>query len=388
MAEYEVVEGEIVEGDAPASSAMAIDPLTRAEIDMQVATAKRYPRDLVKFARNMMAMCTLDEETAASCYYSLPQRGGKTAGSSKIEGPSVRMAEIALNCFGNTRAGNRSLGETEDGRFVRELGFFHDVENNNIIAKEAQRRITTREGKRYGDDMVGVTRAAAGAIAFRNAVFAGIPRALIKKPYDAAKKVALGATKSLTERRAEILERLRKLSSVITTERVLAVVGKPSIEAIDWPDLETLIGMGTAIKDGQITVEAAFPDPALESPTASDILKPKGAASDNPASEPATGQATPPPAEGEKLTPEQVAKIRAQADKDGVSFEQVEEAFEGPLAEYSAPGRSRDDVFADALRVITRLVELKPATDALEELEKPGGGSLFDAPASATKGKK
>lgn len=378
--EYEVVEGEIVESDAPA--ALAIDPLTRAEIDMQVATAKRYPRDLQKVSRNLLAMATLDEETAASCYYSLPQRGGKNGGSSKIEGPSIRMAEIALSCFGNVRAGNRSLGETEDGRFVRELGFFHDVENNVIIAKEVQRRITTREGKRYGDDMVGVTRAAAGAIALRNAVFTGIPRALIKRSYDAAKEVALGKTKSLVQRRAEVLERLRKLSSAITTERVLAMLEKTSIEAIDWPDIETLIGLGTAIKEGATTVEQAFPDPALQAPTAEELLKPKGAANVSESPEPATSSA-PSVEVVEGLSPAQVDKLRALATSAGVSFEAVEEAFEGPLGEYTEPGKSALDLFADANRVITGLVERKQAAEGAAV-----GESLFDAPAAEKKGKK
>src|SRR6185369_3899928 len=87
----------------------AIEAISRAEIDIQVATAKRYPRQLSKVKSDMMGFATLDQETAEACFYSLP-RGGKT-----IQGPSVRLAEIALSTFGNCRAGTRIIHTQPDG---------------------------------------------------------------------------------------------------------------------------------------------------------------------------------------------------------------------------------------------------------------------------------
>jgi len=250
------IEGEVVEEVAQPS----LDALTRAEVDMQIATAKRYPRNLKRVKQAMKDLATLDEETAAACFYSLKRKDAE--GNQKIiQGESIRLAEIALSCYQNVRAGTRTAGETEDGRFVREIGMCHDLENNVLVLREAKRRITTREGKRYGDDMVGTTMAAAGAIALRNAILTVIPRALVKPAYEAAKAVAAGKTKSLIVRRSEILARLTKLSPLITTERVLLAVGKPSLDEVGWPEIEHLIGMGTAIKDGVQTVEEAFPSP-------------------------------------------------------------------------------------------------------------------------------
>lgn len=266
----EEYEGEIVVEEE--ITTQAIDTITRAEIDMQISTAKKYPRHLPTVKNEMVQMATLDRETAESCYYSLRRWDTQSNSYKFINGESIRLAEIALCCFGNIRAGTRNLGETEDGKFVRQLGVCHDVEKNVMVAREVTRRITTKTGKRYNDDMVGVTHGAASSIALRNAVFAVVPRALVKPAYNKAREVALGQTSSLSERRAEVIDRLAKLSPLITMSRVLGAVDKASSEEIGWPEVEHLIGLGTAIKDGVQTVDEAFPEPETATITPEDVL--------------------------------------------------------------------------------------------------------------------
>ncbi len=257
------IEAEIVDGASTSSSSLeAMDALTRSEIDMQIATARRFPRDIVKAKKAITELATLDEETAESCFYSLKRKSKE--GEKIIQGPSIRLAEIALSCFKNLRAGTRILGETPDGKFIRVLGVCQDLENNVTIAREIARRITTSTGRKFGDDMIGVTAAAAGAIALRNAVVTVVPRALIMPAFRAARDVAVGATKSLTEMRQKVVDRLRKLSPAITLEKILLAVERKSIDEITAEDVTHLIGLGTAIKDGMQTVEEAFPDPAAE----------------------------------------------------------------------------------------------------------------------------
>src|SRR5258708_5503124 len=88
--------------------------VTRAEYDVQIATAKRYPRSIKQFIDNAMEMVTLSEQIADDCIYALP-RDGKT-----IEGPSARFAEMILHAWGHTRAGARIVNE--DSRFVTAQG--------------------------------------------------------------------------------------------------------------------------------------------------------------------------------------------------------------------------------------------------------------------------
>lgn len=299
MSDDTVYEGEIEDGDSGPS--MAIDTITRAEIDIQVSTAKRYPRNLATVKRDMVAMATLDEETAESCFYSLKRKDAD--GTMKvIQGPSVRMAEIALSCFGNLRAGTRSLGESEDGKFVRELGICHDVEKNVMVAREVKRRITRRDGKKFGDDMIGTTMAAAGSIAFRNAVLTVVPRALIKPAYEKAREVATGKTKSLVVRRGEVIARLQKLSPLITSERILFAVGRATMDEVGWTEIEYLIGLGTSVKDGMTSVEDAFPenvDDVAQPVTVADIRQPKP----EPAPTPTPNPIVPPAAQEEPSRP-------------------------------------------------------------------------------------
>ena len=47
----------------------ALESLERASVDLQISTARRYPRKLAIVKDRMLSLATLDEETAASCFY-------------------------------------------------------------------------------------------------------------------------------------------------------------------------------------------------------------------------------------------------------------------------------------------------------------------------------
>lgn len=237
---------EVVANDALAS-------IERAQVDVQIATARKYPRTLSKVKERMLSFATLDEETASSCFYTLPARRG---GDDKpIQGPSVRMAEIALASYQHVKAGSRIIND--DGKFITAQAVVHDLENNVAVSIEVRRRVTNKSGNRFSDDMIAVTGNAACSIALRNAVFRVVPRALITPVYEAAKRVAVGDVKSLTSKRAQIIGRLKQMGA--KDANIFAAVGAEKIEDIDLAKLEVLIGLGTAIKDGEITLETAFP---------------------------------------------------------------------------------------------------------------------------------
>jgi len=240
---------EVVANDALAS-------IERAQVDVQIATARKYPRTLSKVKERMLSFATLDEETASSCFYTLPARRG---GDDKpIQGPSVRMAEIALASYQHVKAGSRIIND--DGKFLTAQAVVHDLENNVAVSIEVRRRVTGKSGNRFSDDMIAVTGNAACSIALRNAVFRVVPRALITPVYEAAKRVAVGDVKSLTSKRAQIIARLKQMGA--KEAAILAAVGAEKIEDIDLAKLEVLIGLGTAIKDGETTLETAFPGAA------------------------------------------------------------------------------------------------------------------------------
>lgn len=224
------------------------------ELDVQITTAKRYPRSIRTFKMRALSMATVDRETAESCFYVLP-RGGK-----KIEGPGVRLSEIVQACWQNLYTASRVIGESDDRKSIVAQGVAWDLENNVRRTVEIRRRITDKHNKRYTDDMVIVTGNAAASIAVRNAIFQIVPRAYVDEVYLSAKQLAVGDAKSLSDRRVQVIERLAKFG--ITPARVLDVIGKPAIEDIDLSDVEKLIGLGTAMRDGEISPDEAFPMPS------------------------------------------------------------------------------------------------------------------------------
>src|SRR5205814_31606 len=138
--------------------------MVASEIEQQVATAKRYPRSVAVFKRKALELATSSEEIAASCFYTLPKRRGA---DKVITGPSVRLAAICAVCWGNCRFAGRLIAD--DGKFVTAQGVSHDLESNTAGSIEVRRRVTTKEGKRFSDDMVAVTSNAACSIAKREA---------------------------------------------------------------------------------------------------------------------------------------------------------------------------------------------------------------------------
>ena len=67
------------------------DGFDKANVDVQVSTAKKYPRNLTRCVDNSMALATMDKETAQTMGYALP-RGGKP-----ITGPSVHLAKLHVS---------------------------------------------------------------------------------------------------------------------------------------------------------------------------------------------------------------------------------------------------------------------------------------------------
>lgn len=259
--DYDDGEGGTMVATAPATAGLAVT--VSAEIDRQISTAKAYPRSVKRFVAKATELVTLNEGVAGSCIYNLP-RGGK-----QIVGPSVRFAEMVASAYGNLRCGARVVDEGET--MLTAQGVCHDLEANIAITFETQRRITKRNGQRYDDDMIAVTGNAANSIALRNAILRCIPKALWSSIYDAARKTAVGDAKTLTSRRDGMLAKFGQLG--VTKEQVFALLEKPGIDDITLDDLEKMIGVFTAIKDGKAIEEYFEPPQGEAKQKAADAIK-------------------------------------------------------------------------------------------------------------------
>lgn len=245
----EAVEPEVVTTDL---NALAV--ISTAEIDQQVSTAKRYPRSIKQFYSEAMDLVTLSEDIAADCIFALPRGKGDDGKKKFIEGPSVRFSEIIASSWGNNRSGSRPMGA--DNSYVTAQGVFHDLEKNVAITVEVQRGITDKYGKRYKADMIGVTANAACAIAVRNARLQGIPKAIWQGLYDAAKKTAIGDSKTLVKKRTDMMAYFQKMN--VPAETIYEFIGVKGLDDIGLDELAILKGIATAIKEGTVSVDKAF----------------------------------------------------------------------------------------------------------------------------------
>lgn len=261
----DVIDGELTVREEPAETVLGT--LARAETDLQIATAKRYPRSIKRFLDEAQQLVTLNEEVAGECMYALP-RGGKT-----IEGPSARFAEVILSAWGNSHGAARVIGE--DDKFVTAQAVVWDLERNVRIAFEVRRRITGKNGKRYDDDMIGVTGNAAASIAFRNAVLKVVPKAFWNQLYGEAKRVAIGDAKTLDARRATTMAAFAKMG--VREPQILALLERQGIEDIGLDDLAVLRGCFTAIRDEGASIESVFNVAAEGTRVAKSAVAPKAA---------------------------------------------------------------------------------------------------------------
>ena len=244
------------------SSTEALQAVTAAEIDQQIATAHRFPRDVQKSLTNMQALALLDEETAADCFYHLERRG-KDGSTTIIEGPSVRLAEIAASSWGNMRFATRVVGN--DGRMVTVEAVAHDLENNVASSQQQVRSIVNKYGQTYSADMQVMTINAASSIARRNAIYNVVPKAYINKIVAMCKDYVKGAASNgLRERVQKIVVAFAKYG--VTPEMIVEKCGVQSLAEITADMVATLTGIGTAIKDGATDVKEEFPQLGTAAP--------------------------------------------------------------------------------------------------------------------------
>ena len=227
-----------------------VSTMVRAELDTAISTARQYPRHMASVRDNILSLVQLDEQTAADCMYAMP-RGGKP-----IRGPSVRLAEIVAQQWGNCRVDARVIAIDRVNRVVVAEGTFHDLQTNSAMRSVVQRRISDRRGRLFNDDMIVVTGNAACSIARRNAILAGVPKAIWRQAYDAAEKVVAGDIVTLGERRDKAIKAFATYG--VKPEQIFGVLDVESVDEITLEDIPTLQGMFSALKNGEATVEELF----------------------------------------------------------------------------------------------------------------------------------
>ena len=249
-------EMEIEVGTLPAM-ADQVGIIDRAQLEIAVDTANKYPRSITKALEEAHSMALKDERTAETMFYVLPRS------DKDIIGPSARLAEVMVYAWRNLRIESETF--MEDLTHVTARGTCFDTERNNAIRISVKRRITKANGKRYSDDMIIVTSNAAVSIALRNAVFRIIPRTYTDQVFRAAMQASVGDTDTIAAKREVALSWFGE--GGIQPEQVYELLKVHGIDDIGVEQIIRLRGIVNALKDSETTLDAIFNPPKGEEAT-------------------------------------------------------------------------------------------------------------------------
>jgi hypothetical protein len=371
------------------NSSLAVS-LARAEVDQQITTAHAYPRSIARAVKGIMTLATLDEQTAEECVYALP-RGGKA-----IKGPSIRFAEIIGSQWGNCRIGARVVHVDRIEKYVEAEGVFHDLETNTATTARVRRRLSKKTGGLFDEDMIVVTGNAACAIAKRNAILGGIPKAAWRKAYEAVESVIAGDLKTLSERRDRAMKAFAAFG--VTSEQVFKALAIAGPDDVTLDHMGTLTAMRSALKNGEATVEEMFPKERPTGPapaTLSEKLdalarrpepapEPEEPAEEEPEHDPETGEIIGVNEEAQKAVEEMEARIvgrEPEPPQQQPQQQPEDDTFPGDTLatpasdlyiaahEYACKGRKRFDPWIQRLRPDQK-DELKPDMAHLTQIAR------------------
>lgn len=323
------------------TQAETLSALTKAEFDLQISTAKAFPRPKTSIImETVLENATMDEETASDCFYALKRGFGND--TQLIEGLSVRFAEVLANAWGNMRIQTRIIGN--DGKIITAQGMCHDLQSNLAVSVEVRRRITKKDGSTMSEDMQVVTGMAASAVAYRNAVLKVIPKAITKTAVEQIKEVAMGKSLDLETARTNAVQYFEKLG--VKREDLFKHLEVKGIEHIDRDNLFYLKGLRNALKEGTTNVNDTFyPEKAKpNAPTGKTEEMLKQAQNDNTANNPASGGNN--PAAGNTGTPVAETAEAKQAEQPKVVPEQSpkDESAAKSSAQPPAAGTTRKPI--------------------------------------------
>ena len=249
-ATYDPDEGNMALVPIEVTPPSVVEAQERANVDIQIKTAKAYPRSITKFREDVLGLATQSKEVAESCQYAIP-RAGKV-----ITGWSIRFAEMVAASYGNLAIASRIT--SVDDEWVTAQAAVHDLENNVRVLIEVRKRIVDRNGRRYSTDMIVTTLNAASATAIRNGIFKVVPVGLLKDLLPQIEAVSMGDERSQAETRKALLVYFAGMD--VDEKRLCGLVDKEGVADLTADDISTLRGVATAIREGTTSAGEVFPE--------------------------------------------------------------------------------------------------------------------------------
>jgi hypothetical protein len=348
----------------------ALEALNRAEVDIAIATAKRWKRDIASSIKTCGELALRNQSIARTCNYAVP-RGGKT-----LVGPSVHFARIVAYSWGNASALSRVVGCDRANAHLQ--GVFHDLQTNLRIGFEMDWPVQApkHETPERWNDQMNLAKRAGAAVALRVAIFNVIPLVLFSDIAEKAKLIAIGEGKTFEQSRSAAIAAFKELG--VTQAQIYGYLDRGGLESITTDDLILLHALLVSIKDRTMTVDELFgkfkdkavkpqvPEPAQQQMAAPE--PPKGKLKKRETAPSRSTTRTPPiaPPPAPAFTSEQIqeAKKTGQITEDFMAPE--------PAAEPPAPAPAPPPpvpVASKAQRTVTDQVRERLVADGYSEDE-------------------
>lgn len=243
-----------------------------SEIATLRALALTQPRDIERVMKRCLAELEAFPKFAERAYYSIPYKD-KKKGTVYVEGLSIKAAMSLAREWGNGLNLGRIIGQSEERITVG--GIFYDAETNVFTVRSllvSRTYIDSRNGKTIvlRENRLKMSIAAEMSKAVRNAVLAALPESVKDTYFDAAKAI-VGQLKGKTKKqkaksfKERVLGMFDKFESELKIDR--KVVGGFMTKEDDFLRLKTdeeriarMVGIFTAIKDGQVKSDEIFGD--------------------------------------------------------------------------------------------------------------------------------
>lgn len=259
----EAVEAEVVPGGSAAENLVAQGvTLMRVENESMLAVAIQRPRDPKKVLKAAIQELEIVPEEAKRAFYSIPYKEKQPDGSKKIvkvEGPSVKASMALARLWGNCSVTARSLNE--DGIGADLAGIFIDFETNFRVERPMRvtRIMKARNGGTWSlnpQQWLAALQAAASK-AQRNATLNGLPAWLVAAYMKQARIFAAGDPEAKADPK-KVAGVLKAFERFKVTQAMLEKYVEAPVAEWMGDHLATLIGLGNAIADEQMTVAEAF----------------------------------------------------------------------------------------------------------------------------------
>jgi hypothetical protein len=242
-----------------------------AEVQAQVIMARKYPRDPLAATNTILAECDMPE-FARVALYNFPR------GDTRVEGPSIRMAEVLARAWGNVMSG--TIEVERDGNESSMLAYAWDLESNVMKRREfkvAHVRDSRKGGKVAVTEERDIYEVGANAASRREraCILALIPGHVVNAAVDRVKKTLAAEVGNPLERAHVMLEKFEKEYRV--TKLQIEKRLKHRIEAISVAEILSLGQIYNSLADGFGTADDYF-DPVDHGPMSTTAEKAAAAA--------------------------------------------------------------------------------------------------------------